>query len=283
LTDYYLARAMSQGTSIPYDSQAYYQNLYMEAVLQKHGVTRADFDSSMVYYYTRADRYEEICKHVADRLEEQALVMGATEGEIGKYASLNATGDTANVWADRTLMTLMPVPPYNRWDFSLEVDSTYQRGDSFLMQFMSDYLFQDGAKSGLVYLAVTYDNDTIVTRNVRFSASGLSQLHFPALEDRDIKTIRGFFFLGDTNDRSTTTRLLFLSNVQLIRFHKQKKTDEEKQATDSLQPAGPAGREIDIDTDGGRDSVGGSQPVLPVDSGVILHRMGKRRLMSPTR
>ena len=67
---------------------------------------KAEFDSSLVYYYKRADRFVDIYTKVSERLEEQALLLGATEGEIGKYASLNATGDTANIWAERTALPI---------------------------------------------------------------------------------------------------------------------------------------------------------------------------------
>ena len=274
MVDYHLARALAHNSGLSYDSVAFYQALYIHDVFRKHGITQEHFDSSMVYYYTRADRFEPIYKRVAARLEERALILGATEGEIGKYASLNASGDTANIWADRPRMALMPTPPYNRWDFRLEADSTYRRGDSFLMQFVSDFIYQDGSKNGVAYLAATYTGDdgrdTTISRNLHFLSSGLSQLHFPAYDDGDLSELRGFFYLGDGNDRQATTRLLFLSNVQLIRFHKQ---HEEKIETDSLPqdslPAGPgSGPDVSIDTIGDGDSVGHPRKMVPVEQGI---------------
>ena len=120
LVDYYMAQAMAQQANTSQGEREYNTAMYIEAVLKKHGVTKAEFDSSLVYYYTRADRFDAICKRVSERLDEQALTQGASEGEIGKYAQYNATGDTANVWADRTTAILLPMPPYNRWDFAIE-------------------------------------------------------------------------------------------------------------------------------------------------------------------
>ena len=270
LVDYHLVRALAHNSDVPYDSIPFFQAQCLQSVFRKHGVTQEQFDSSMVYYYTRADRFQDVYKRVAERLEERALILGATEGEIGKYASLNATGDTANIWADRTRMAMMPTPPYNRWDFRLDVDSTYLRGDSFLLQFMSDYVYQDGSKNGVVYLACTYGDDrgrdTTISRNLHFLSSGISQLQFPAYDEGDLKELRGFFYLGDGNDRTTTVRFLFLSNVQLIRFHK--KHEETKK--DSLSQAGVPARDGEPLMDGPNgpgDSVGGGRPVVPPDSG----------------
>jgi hypothetical protein len=286
LVDYHLVRALAHNTDVPYDSIPIFQARCLQSVFRKHGITQEEFDSSMVYYYTRADRFQDVYKRVAARLEERALILGATEGEIGKYASLNATGDTANIWADRTRMAMMPTPPFNRWDFRLEVDSTYQRGDSFLLQFMSDYIYQDGSKNGVVYLACTYEDDqgrdTTISRNLHFLASGISQLNFPSYDDGDLKEMRGFFYLGDGNERTTTVRLLFLNNVQFIRFHK--KHEETKK--DSLSQDNISVRDeqlIAVDSLSAGDSVGSGRPLVPLDSGATPHGVALRRSRIETR
>ena len=270
LVDYHLARALAHNSGVHYDSIPFYQALCIEAVFRKHGITQEQFDSSMVYYYTRADRFEAVYKRVAARLEERALILGATEGEIGKYASLNANGDTASIWPLRTRMLMTPIPPYNRWDFRLEADSTFRRGDSFLLQFVSDFIYQEGAKEGIAYMAATYGRkdgrDTTISRNTHFLSSGISQINYPAYDDGELKELRGYFYLGDGNDRTTTTRLLFLSNVQLIRFHnKQAENEKDSLSQDSIS----GGRRVaaGADTISVGDSLGNSGKVVHVDSG----------------
>ena len=48
LYDYYLSREMAQKPSSEGNS-SYLRTLYYKAVLKKHGVTEAQFDSSLVY------------------------------------------------------------------------------------------------------------------------------------------------------------------------------------------------------------------------------------------
>ena len=275
LVDYYMARAMSQQQNVDH---GYQQALMEEAVYRKHGVTKAEFDSSLAYYYKRADRFNAVLQSVADRLEERALVLGATEGEIGKYAALKADGDTANIWADRSTMALMPVPPFNRWEFMLEADSTYRRGDSFMLQFMTNYMYQSGAKTAVAYMAVDYQ-DTTIARNLRFTSSGFSQLRFPEQAGKEIRRIRGYFYVDDGREESTTTRLLFLSNVQLIRFHNEK---YEEMPKDSLPPDSVA-RPLGADSLGRRDSIGGGDALLSVERGTTLHRMVARDTVAELR
>ena len=163
LVEYHLARAIAQREGGTYEETNYREALYIESVLKKYGYTKEQFDSSLMYYYKRADRFDDIYRRVADRLEEQALLLGATEGEIGMYASYDNTGDTANIWADRAMLAMMPLPPYNHWDFQVEVDSSFRKNDSFMMQFMADYMFQDGTRDAILYVSVTYDNDTTIS------------------------------------------------------------------------------------------------------------------------
>ena len=266
LVDYYLAKAMAQEDATGTGNREFNQALYIESVLATHGVTQEFFDSSLVYYYTRADRFADICERVTKRLEDMALVLGASEGEIGKYAIYNATGDTANIWPDRPTALMMPIPPYNRWDFHIDADSTYRRGDALMMQFMSDYMYQSGSKDGTLYMAVVYP-DTVVGRNMHFSVSGLSQLRVPEDTTRAIKAIKGYFYLGSNDNKTTTARLLFLKNVQLIRFHT---INEENAKTDSIARDSIGGR-LATDTLRRRDSLGSSNQLLPVDTGAATH------------
>ena len=272
LVDYHMAKAMADNYDGSYEDRNYQQALYIEAVMRKHGVTKAEFDSSLVYYYRRADRFNKMYKEVADRLEEQALVHGATEGEIGKFASLSTTGDTANIWTDRVRLTMMPQPPYNRWSFEITVDSAFRKGDSFLMQFMSDFMFQDGSRSCTLNMAVTYENDTTISKNIIFSSTGLTQLHVPAFENYAVKRMRGYFYLGGGSDRTTTTRLLFLDNIQLIRFHNERHEETKKDSCESDSIAG----QFTIDTSSSGNLKRGSHEMVSVDSGVAKHRMVRR-------
>ena len=271
LVDYHVAMALAEDVNESGTSMR--REMYMESVLKQHGVTKADFDSSLVFYYTHSERFQKMYKRVSDRLEEKALSLGATEGEIGKYASLTSDGDTANVWNDRTTLMLRPMPPFNRFDFEVEADTTFRRGDNFLVQFMTDYVYQDGSKDGLLYVAVEY-TDTVVMRQLRYTYAGLSQLRIDTGVKSDIKRLRGFFYLGGANDQTTTLRLLFINSIQLIRFHS--KDEPAKKATGSVASGDNAQRSVSVN-DSRRDTVGRGVKMLPLGARTPSDRMALRR------
>lgn len=271
LVDYHLAKAVAQEDG-RYEDLSYRQSLYYQAVLQKHGVTEELFDSSLVYYYTRADRFAPIYHHVLDRLQDSAAILGASEGEIGRYATLNANGDTANIWTGRKSLILMPTPPYHRVDFAIESDTLFRAGDTFLMQFMSDYLYQSGTKEGMVYLVVEYP-DTVMVRESRFTYSGLIQVRMDIRRNECPKAVRGFFHVGGAQEQSTILRLLFVNNIQLIRFHQ--KNEEPASPENSIQQDSVARRASTEPVSGG-DSLRTGRKSLQFDKRTSPNRMVER-------
>lgn len=280
LVEYHLARSAASENG-DWDTQNYNRMLYMDAVLQKHGLTPEQFDSSLVYYYTRSDRFIDIYQRVVARLEDQAVLLGASEGEIGRFASLDNQGDTANIWPHNTTMLLFPRPPYHCYEFSFVGDSTFRAGDTFLFQFISDFVYQSGTKDAMLYLQAAYP-DTVVIRQTRFSSSGLNQLRLEGPKDATLKQLSGFFYLGGTDDRSTTVRLLFISNIQLIRFHQKYEPKPEPVTTDSVEQAAATQRTA-VDTARGGDSLRLRRKVLSTQNGATPNRMVERVHQSKSR
>jgi hypothetical protein len=222
LYDYHVGQAVAQLEDETTEQRNLDRTVYMEAVLKKHGVSRADFDSSMVFYYTHAERLEKMYRRVAERLSEEALDLGASEGEVERYASFTIGGDTANVWEGNKTAMLMPYAPFNRMDFRQVADTTWHKGDDVLLNMMVDFMYQSGMKNAVVCVNVRLDNDSVISRASYISVSGVSQLRLMTDDERTVKEVYGYVYLGKGNDQSSTLKLMFLKDIQLIRIHKQK-------------------------------------------------------------
>ena len=247
LYDYFISQGVAQHNQTNPAEGDYKRELYFDAVLKKHEVSRADFDSSLVYYYTRADRFVKICKQVQDRLGEDAIKYGASVDEVERFTVTSLTGDTANIWNGGPSKVMIPYAPYNHLQFSIKADTAFRKGDSFMLTFQSNFLYQSGSKDAVAYLAVKYSNDSVATSNVHFSTIGNTQLRMSGCEE-DIKEISGFIYLGQGYEATNNLRLLVLNNIQLIRFHRPKeepvkeiltsgsKADSLQQLPDSMRP-----------------------------------------------
>jgi len=237
LYDYYVSQGIASMPGPQSGSEDYKRDMYFNSVLNKYGVTRAEFDSALVYYYTRADRFVEIYKSVQERMSEEALNLGATEGEVERFTAMQSlSGDTASIWEGMKSARLMPQAPYNKMQFVQKADTSFRKGDSFMLSFKSDFLYQGGNKDALLYLAVKYTNDSIVSQTTHFSVSGINQLRINSV-DLMPKEIMGYFYLGQGYEKSSDLRLLSISDIQLIRFHKKKEEGaEDKTLETPIEP-----------------------------------------------
>ncbi len=224
LYDYHLALAMAHMD----DNGDKGQSLaYREAVLRKHDVTSAEFDSSMVYYMRHTELLEDVYKDLTDRYNNEITAMGGSAKEGGEFANLSATGDTANVWNLATSMVFMPVKPFNSTSFDIKVDSTFHKGDRLMLDFDAQFIYQDGMRNGVAMLAVQFGNDSIAQRTIMIQSTQHYSVEFSDADSLGIKSVKGYFMLmnGDNGtgvSSQTTLKLMFLEHIKLIRMHPQK-------------------------------------------------------------
>ena len=224
LYDYHLALAMAHMD----DNGDKGQSLaYREAVLRKHDVTSAEFDSSMVYYMRHTELLEDVYKDLTDRYNNEITAMGGSAKEGGEFANLSATGDTANVWNLATSMVFMPVQPFNSTSFDIKVDSTFHKGDRLMLDFDAQFIYQDGMRNGVAMLAVQFGNDSIAQRTIMIQSTQHYSVELSDADSLGIKSVKGYFMLmnGDNGtdvSSQTTLKLMFLEHIKLIRMHPQK-------------------------------------------------------------
>ena len=221
LYDYHLALAMAHMD----DNGDKGQSLaYREAVLRKHDVTSAEFDSSMVYYMRHTELLEDVYKDLTDRYNNEITAMGGSAKEGGEFANLSATGDTANVWNLATSMVFMPVKPFNSTSFDIKVDSTFHKGDRLMLDFDAQFIYQDGMRNGVAMLAVQFGNDSIAQRTIMIQSTQHYSVELSDADSLGIKSVKGYFMLmNDDNgtgvSSQTTLKLMFLEHIKLVRMH----------------------------------------------------------------
>ena len=237
LYDLHISQAMANEAGRSEGDLGYKQNLYFAAVLEKHGVTKAEFDSSLIYYYIRADRFDDMYKHVVERLSNEAMALGASEGELNRYANLNANGDTVNIWTGDLSAILVPYAPFNLFTFEQKADTSFRKGDSFMFIVNVEYIIQSGSRSAQACIAVRYENDTIVSRTSSLSSSGISQIRVPENGNLKAKEIRGYIYMTPEKEPTTVLKLLSVKDLQLIKFRKKQQLKTEND--ESENPSGP--------------------------------------------
>ena len=239
LYDYHLAEAIAK-TEPGGDHTK--QTLFFQKVLEKHHVTEAVFDSSLIYYYSRIDRFKEIYGRVNERLGNEAKLLGSVVNSK-RFLQESSNGDTLDIWSLERDLLLLPRLTNNRYEFTVKADTSYRAGDAFTFLFMAEFISQSSNKDAVAVLKATYENDSIVQVTTHFSSNGFVQLHLPTNNYGTLKQLHGFICLS--NDYSLSLKLLFVSQVQLMRFHQKTIVHEAESQIekDSIPPADDSRRD----------------------------------------
>lgn len=234
LYDYHVAQAMAESRL---DSVSYYRYLYVRSVFEKYGISESEFDSSMVWYSANATYLAEMYARINERYAAELEALGSGNN-VDLYASLSATGDTANIWHDTDFCLLRPGGQNSHYSFTLETDTSFYPGDDILWQFKNFYVYQEGMREAYAALIVHYDNDSIASVYQYLSSNNTADLMIKTSGKERIRSLTGFVYLTSSeNDESDVFRMLILNDFKLIRFHKQTEeilADSLKHTSDSL-------------------------------------------------
>lgn len=212
LYDYHLASAMS--SSLPY-SENYKKEAYLQYVFQKHHVTEAEFDSSMVWYTRNSDELVTIYQDLQKRFENDEQNMKALVARRDNQLEVSMSGDTVDIWQDRTFYWLTASPLTNKVMFDLKADTSFKQRDA--LELVTDFHFlpkdtHSSVEKAIIGITYSFTNDSIQGITQRVLASGIKRLYLKPDSAYDIRNISGFIYYQGEKD-------LLVNNIQLIRYH----------------------------------------------------------------
>ena len=218
LYDYYVAQNITGDSR---DGNDYRTKYNYALVFKKYGVTEAEFDSSLVYYYNHIEDLYKIYESVQARLSDEALELGASVGDVERYMKRSLSGDTMDIWTGHRHHLFFPQPPYNIFQFTQKADTACRANDSYLLTFGSSFLVQSGSRSATALLSVIYENDSVITKSISVPLSGTANLNIPECSLR-AKEFRGYFYMPKRQGADNVNDMcLYLANhIQLMRFHR---------------------------------------------------------------
>lgn len=243
LYDYHLAQGMAETQG---DSVAFRRYVYVQEVFKKHGITQADFDSSMIWYSAHAAYLDDIYKRLTLRYESDMKAYGTTVSVGDNLDNLSARGDTANIWPHRSFYVIKPNWLEDKLTFTIKSDSNINRGDEFLWRCDVRFVGERDNNGTDAYAAlyVCFDNDSVAAVTKRIYNNSQLQLRITTDTSLAVSTINGYVYLKKKagNDKF---RMMLLDNIVLVRFHRHFEpvvadtlvADTLSAETDSLKPA----------------------------------------------
>lgn len=216
LYDYHLANAMR--ADLPYD-QAYKKDAYVAYVLEKHGVTRAEFDSSMVWYTRHTAYLEDIYKHLNDRYTQVESQLKRGLMSKRQQLAVSISGDTVDLWQDRTIYLLSHSSLTDKITFELKADTSFHVNDALELNANFRLLGANrNTFTAVMGLNIQFENDSVVGTTMTVNDNGMRSLYLNADSAYKFKAVNGFIYFlknsGFTND------MLLLTDLKLNRYHR---------------------------------------------------------------
>ena len=214
LYDYHLTLGMSENS----------KNTEKEArkkyVFQKHGITAADFDSSMVWYTRESQElmgiYENLNKRFKREYEHvERLLESREEANTRSFAS----GDTVDVWMKENILWFTKSPLNNRLTFEIKADSTFHPKDAF--DWNMDYYFMTEGEA-IMGLNVIYENDSVIGMTKSITESGPQSIYLHTDSAYNIKALNGFIYVPENQTKQPN---ILLHKIDLTRYHMPEPTD----------------------------------------------------------
>ena len=216
LYDFHLAKAM--GEELSYDER-YKQTLYREAVFRKHGITEAEFDSSMVWYARHPEVLAGIYEHIREKLRTQKDYIDNLIAERDNKPKASLPGDSVDVWMWEDIYQLSGTPLDNKLTFMLLPDTNFHDRDTLRWNVRFRFLAhgsQDSLDAPVMAMQVHYKNgDSIVTGLCKILADTVGTVMLTADTLGKMSRISGFIYYPV----QSVPRPLLLDQISLMRYH----------------------------------------------------------------
>lgn len=254
---------------------------YEQYVFDKHGVTEAEFDSSLAWYMRNTREMEKIYRKLNTRFTTQKEALAEAILPNQRVEKISEAGDTVDVWPDYRLLRLTDSPMRNRVSFTLLADSNYHVRDSFVWKMQASFLGDTARMCAVMALTLFMDKDTIGVAT-GIDSTGVYALNLSCDSNYVLKQMVGNIYYYNhslpSEDADTVTHgNLLLSGVRLVRYHR---PDTISSTTESLDSVTVEKKTVSEYTDGQVGQESTSKPAVKVveKNRKILHHT-QRSLM----
>lgn len=188
-----------------------YQKQIMAAVLVDHGVSRAQYDSSLMWYARHLKLLVRVYSHVDERLTEEFEEWSALATDIKDFATSEA-GDSVQIWSMRDYLVLDQTRMIDRRFWTLEPDGYYQKGDTLRWSFDVNHLIEGQQLLASISFTPSGQSTLLISEN------GLQEI--TAVSDSmQMFTKAHLSVVLIAPDSTKQQSPVFLNHISLIRYH----------------------------------------------------------------
>lgn len=215
LYDYHLAQVMI--SDLP-SSERYKKDLYFDYIYDKHGVTKDQIDSSLVYYARYPEDLSDIYTRLSSHIERNIQHI-EHEKQLAKVRSAKAVeGDSADLWYDTRLIQLHPSELTNHFSFIIPNDTNFKANDRLAWNGEVQFLHAEAdSLNRYLQLAFTaeFANDSLLSVDTVLYTTGSFHLQIADTAGMQLNKLYGNVYYKN-ND--TVTSGVLLHQIELMRY-----------------------------------------------------------------
>ncbi|MDR2470124.1 MAG: DUF4296 domain-containing protein [Tannerella sp.] len=210
LVDIQLAEAMIQTEPSVYPTYEERRALY-RTIFDKHHVTEAAYDSSMIWYGKHLEQYMRIFESALVDIKRQIEIIG----DIKPDAAPASNADSLDIWMQHKYYVFSPRSHVNRIIiFDLQPDEAYSSGSTFVLGLE---VWGMAAHAGDVLearLCAAQDDTTLFVRSA-VAHDGYHSLQLKTLAVKQVKRVYGYLRL---NVSDTTFHKIYVDRLNLMKY-----------------------------------------------------------------
>ena len=222
LYDYHLVQSME---GVAYSTGEYKEKLLYRYVFEKHGMTKADFDSALVWYNRNPKYMVEIYRKIESRLQKEIDAFALIKSVQEEGVDLNSAylgSNISELWTGHGVKMLSSVPLNNKLSFSFSTpdDSTFVAGDSLAFSFNAMFISHEEnatRQHAVASINFEYSDNTAGSKDLFIDETGHYELNVPRYYASRLKSMGGYVYYFD-NDTTLGSRVI-ISDISLRRLH----------------------------------------------------------------
>lgn len=189
------------------------KRIIREAVFERHNITQAQFDSSLVWYGNHIEDYMEIYDQVIERLnkenEEIKTLIAQDNTQI-----LTRAGDTVDIWKRERAHIFDAGKRENVFAFDIMADENFFHNDRFILKIHAINVPKDNNKPH-TYLAVRHDEQNINYNWGNIEKEGWNELKVQCDSSIRMNTVYGYIAMPERADG----HIMYIDSIVLLRIH----------------------------------------------------------------
>lgn len=210
MADVSLAEVMITGDYNAYSKEGAKEALFL-SVFQKHHITKAQYDSSMVWYGRNIDIYMRVCDAVLAELKRRKNALGDIQPDAGPVEDK----DSVNIWTRRDYVVFQKNNPGYGVYFDYTPGRGYLSGSQFVFSMNVWGVMPDMSHYPVVRLSLE-QQDTTTTVIEKITKDGLFEMLATSVPTKRVRRVYGYIHF---DDRNNDYHKIYIDSIRLTRYN----------------------------------------------------------------